>query len=127
MNGHVSVPVLYSSAEKLSDIRGPTVCFTISEGEGTVVSGAICASFADEHFRDVTSVSVMGGPGLGAAVDAPRIPGPGMSGGLQAGYTGVTELTWLEHATKDAVDYVDDTLNWSDGWRALVNPRSWFG
>jgi hypothetical protein len=54
-------------------------------GEGAVVSDAVCASFADEHFRDVTSVSVMAGPGLGAGDEAVRFGNSDISGELRPG------------------------------------------
>jgi hypothetical protein len=39
----------------------------------------------------------------------------------------VTELPWLESAVEGTVNHADDTFNWTDGWRSMLNPRSWIG
>jgi hypothetical protein len=112
-----------STADSLDDVRGPSVCIvgSGSAGEGVVVSGAVCASFADSDLDEVTSVSVVAGPGFGASLDAPNF-GDG-AGALQVGYTGVTELPWLESAVEGTVNYVDEATGWRGtarrrcGWR----------
>jgi hypothetical protein len=126
LNVHGTLQTVYSSAESLDDLRGPSVCFSVSGGEGAVVQGGVCASFSSDDMSDLSSVSVIAGVGLGAGVDAPTV-GPSQTGGLQFGYTGATELRWLESAVEGTVDHVDETTGWSDFWEAVHNPRAWMG
>jgi RHS repeat-associated protein len=118
-----TLQTMYSTAENLDDLRGPTVCVSGGAGAGPAISGAVCAGFADADYDEVTSVSVVVGAGYGHGVDAPASGSP--SGGLQFGYTGARELPAVEAAVEGLVNTVDERTGWSAFWEAVPNPRAW--
>ncbi|WP_186315737.1 DNRLRE domain-containing protein [Catellatospora sichuanensis] len=114
-----TIQTVYSTAENLGEMRGPSVCIAVSAGTVAVGAAAVCASLNADDLSDFTSVSVVTGVGLQLV--------PGVSGDVQVGYTGATELRWLESAVEGTVEHVDEATGWSAFWEAAHNPRAWMG